>query len=203
MQIFKESLTPRHLADQTILAYIIKYVECRHNGQACKSVGITGVEGNNLRKHPDISNAIKKLTHMTIEKFGYSAEDMVERVREVADFDPGCVYNDDGTFKHMKDLSPEERRAIKGFDCRNIMEKDPNGMETGRMIGQVINYEFYDRIDSAKILVKEKGHFKDIKRVEHEVTTVISTQLIAGLKRAEEGRLLAARDVTGSGEDDV
>lgn len=199
-KIFRETLTARHQHDKVVLGFIMSFVDCRHVGQASKSVGITAVEGRNLMKYKDVSEAVAKIAGLTAEKYGFAAEDLVKRVEEIAQFDPGCVYNADGTFKHLKDLSPDERRAIRSFECRNIMEKDPNGMETGRMIGQIMKYEFYDRIDAVKLGGREKDIFKERKVVTHDITATMNQKLLAGLQRASEARMIAERDVTDTGE---
>lgn len=200
-KIMRDTLTLRHQQDKVILGFITSFVDCRHVGQASKAVGISAHEGRNLLKYQDINSAISKIASLTVEKYGFAAEDLVKRVEEIAQFDPGCVYNADGTFKHLKDLTPDERRAIKGFECRNVMEKDPNGMETGRMIGQVMKYEFYDRIDAVKLGGREKDLFKERKVVTHDVTASMNQKLLAGLQRASEARMIAERDVTETGEE--
>ena len=200
-RIFATTLTERHQQDQVILRYILKYVECRHNGEACKSVGISAAEGSNLRKYSDISEAIKKIAELTTEEFGYTAADMVQRLKDIAEFDPRCIYNEDGTFKHIKDLPFEAVMSIKNFECKNIMEKDGNGIETGRMIGQVMKYEFYDRTEQVKTLGKQKDVFKDKKVIENNHTYDFNEKLLAGLQRAEQSRL-GVRDVTpGDGDE--
>lgn len=200
--IFATTLSQRHQQDKVIMAYIMKYVDCRHNGEASRSVGIAAHEGNNLRKHADVAEAIKKVAALATEEFGFAADDLVQRLKDIADFDPLDIYDQDtGLFKHIKDLPFEARMSIREFECENVMEKDANGIETGRVISQVLKYKFYDRPDQVKVLGREKNLFKERKVVENNVTHSLNTKLLAGLQRAEQGRI-GMRDVgEGTGDE--
>ncbi|MFM6929036.1 MAG: terminase small subunit, partial [Bdellovibrio sp.] len=128
--ILQTTLLPEHREDPNIIRWISSYLVCRDAKQAAKEAGLTPKSGENLKRRPDIHAAISAITAQAVVKHGYDAAEVVEKVKEIAFLDPIEFENEDGTFKeHLRDISPEARRAIKKFKAKNIIEKDPNGMD--------------------------------------------------------------------------
>lgn len=193
--IFRTTLSRRHSMDSTILKFILAYVECRHVGQAAKEVGITTREGNNLIAHKDIYESIRKITELSAVKDGYEAQSLVNRMREVVDFDPIEILNDDGSFKLLSEMRPEARRVLTKFKLRNIYEEDPNGMRTGKVIGQTLEVELAKKEKPVEFLSRDKGIFKETKKIEHDIADNMGNILL-GRVRAADDRLLAMKDVS-------
>ena len=94
-------------------------------------------------------------------------------MKEVVDFDPIELQNPDGTYKsNLHDIAPGARRNIKKLKVKNLYNQveDINGMKSRIIIGEVIEYEFYDKLKSIELVGKEKEMFKNTTRVEHDVT---------------------------------
>lgn len=199
--IFRTTLSRRHSMDSTILKFILAYVECRHVGQAAKEVGITTREGNNLIAHKDIYESIRKITELSAVKDGYEAQSLVNRMREVVDFDPIEILNDDGSFKLLSEMRPEARRVLTKFKLRNIYEEDPNGMRTGKILGQTLEVEVAKKEKPTEFLSRDKGIFKETKKIEHDIAENMGNILLGRAKVAEE-RLLAMKDVSPTEGDD-
>lgn len=197
-EIFKDTLTPRHATDPKVIQFILKYVECRHAGQAAQAVGLSVIEGKNLYKYKDIYECIRLITEKSAVKFGFGPEEIVERMKEISDFDPINIFNPDGTYKDVLDWPPGYTRVIKKLKYKNLKETDPNGMETGRIIGQIMEVEFYDKYEATKLLGREKETFKETKKVEHDMAAGMKSLLLGSLQRAEQASIPAPsyRDVT-------
>jgi hypothetical protein len=183
-KVMFENLKPRHARDPKVLAFIVKYLECRCHKQAAKAVGMTGWDGRSLIRQADIKETIDKITASNMERFDYTADEAVARVKEIAFVDPIEVQNEDGSFKSkMSEMSPEIRRAIKKMRVRNTYEEDPNGMT--KINGQIIEIEFWDKIRSLELLGPEKEVFKKTTKVEHEIGKNMRDALLESAKKVE------------------
>lgn len=189
--ILKTTLHPEHREDPNILKFISAYLTNRDLRQSAKAAGIDYHSAKNLRQRKDISLAIEKVTEVTVSKYGYDANDIVERTKEIVEYDPAELEHDDGSFKEsMQDISPEIRRAIKKFKAKNLYDTDENGVKV--VVGKLIEVEFYDKMKGIELLSREKNVFKETKRVEHDVSTNMKEVLLESAKRAEAR---AVRDV--------
>jgi hypothetical protein len=118
-------------------------------------------------------------------KFGFNAEEVVERIKEIANHDPIEFENPDGTFKlHMKDIAPESRRAIKKFKAKNFYEKDPNGMTY--LAGQIIEVEMHDKLKPLEMLGREKDLFTEKRVLQHDITANMADILLDSKRRADD-----------------
>jgi len=186
-----------------MVAWISAYVRCRNVAQASIEVGIDPRSGKNLRNRPDIHLAIERLTEKSVMKYGFDATEIMERVKEISGLDPVELENPDGTFKkHFKDIAPEVRRAIKKLKVKNYYETDPNGFKV--LMGEIIEYEFYDKMEAHKLLGQEKNIFKPTQKVEHDIGTNMRDVLLEGAKRGEAKAIeVTGRTVTEVGADDA
>ena len=200
--ILKSTLEMRHFSDPHVIAFINQYVVCRHAGEAARAAGMDGYSGRALLKRVDIMRAIQEISALEIEKFGYTAEDVVERQKEINDFDPielvdenGCLITD------IRMLPGPVRRAIKDMDVQVEEEKDPNGMPTGRTVIKSVKFKFHDKTKAGELLSREKGVFKEKKVVERDVGENMRNILLAQ-KDAAVARLTGMRNVGGDVDDE-
>jgi hypothetical protein len=132
-------------------------------------------------------------------KYGFDATEIMERVKEISALDPIELENPDGTFKkHFKDIAPEVRRAIKKLKVKNYYETDPNGFKV--LAGEIIEYEFYDKMEAHKLLGQEKNIFKPTQKVEYDVGTNMRDVLLDGAKRGAEKAIEITGRVVDAGE---
>lgn len=181
--ILRTSLLAEHHEDPNVLRFISEYMKSRDQSQAAKAAGLHPQAGRALRSRPDIHLAIKRLTEKSVDKYGFDASEIVEKVKEIVMIDPVDLENPDGTFKHMREMRPEVRRAIKKFKAKNFYENDPNGIPVFK--GQILEIEFHDKLKSAELLGREKEIFKETKKVEHDVTSNMASLLLESKDRAE------------------
>lgn len=196
-KILRETLKPAHMTDPTVLRFISHFLHCRSHSQAAKLCGLTAVDGRNLYARPDIYNAISKLTAEAVVKFGYDAAEVVERVKEIAFFDPVDLVYSNGTYKkNLKDIPPETRRVIKKLVVKNVYEEDLNGVPQYK--GEIITYEFWDKNRSLELLGREKDTFKKTNVIVHDVSKNARSFLLDSVRRADNA--VAAIDVTPSSQ---
>ena len=187
--IMDSTLKDKHRREPTILAFINSFMRCKSIKQACDESGIKYSVGYSYRHRKDIANCITKLIGLSAVKYGYDATEVFERAKEIAEFDPIEVMNPDGTYKsNLYNVSPEARRCIKKMKVKNIWSKesDINGVETKIIIGEMIEYEFHDKMKGIELAGKEKVMFKNTTKVEHSVTKDMANLLLASAKRADD-----------------
>ncbi len=192
--------------DPKVIKFIMAYLVCRSAPQAAREAGFDSAKasywGNKLRMTPEIHDAITKLTAKAVMKYGYDASEIIERVKEISNFDPIEFENPDGSYKtHLSMVSPEARRAIKKFKVKNIFGKDANDVPC--VIGQLIEVEVWDKLKSHELLGREKNIMKETKVVEHDITKNMSSHLLESRKRAEAVRIDNARPVQALIEGDT
>lgn len=185
----RQYLRKDQLDQPKILKFIMAYLECRSQAQAAREAGMDG-KGSYLRSRPEIHAVIEALTAKAVMKFGYDASEVIERVKEISNFDPIEFENPDGSYKtHLSLISPEARRAIKKFKAKNIYGQDANGMQT--VIGQIMEIEVWDKLKSHELLGREKNIMKQTTVQVHDVTSNMKDVLLASRRRGE----IAAREV--------
>lgn len=192
--ILDTTLKSKHRKDASVISFIESFVRCKSISQASAEAGVHHKKGFSWRHRQDIANAIQKLIDKSVVKYGFDSSEIFERVKEVVDFDPIMVQNPDGTFKsNMHDIEPEARRNIKKLKVKNLWaqtEPDINGMKQKIIIGEVIEYEFYDKLKGAELIGKEKEMFKNTTKVEHTLTKDMQSILLESAKRADERSML-------------
>lgn len=187
--ILDATLKPKHRTDAIVLAFIENFVRCKNIAEASQAVGIKNSVGYQLRHRSDIANAIQKIIDKSAIKYGFDASEIIERTKEIVDFDPIMVQNPDGTFKNnFHDIDPSVRRNIKKMKVKNlyVQEKDLNGIDRKIIVGEVIEYEFYDKLKAIELTGKEKELFKNTTRIEHTVTKDMASVLLAAAKRGTD-----------------
>lgn len=197
-QVIRSTLKPEHATDPFILRFISNYSVCKDVKQAARDAGLTAIDGRRLISYPDIYECVQRIATMNARKYGYDAEEVVAKVKEIIEFDPIDLFDPDTNsfYEDLNQIPPETRRVIKKLNVMNIYEKDPNGMVTG-VKGKILKFEFWDKLKAAEMLGQEKEVFKKQVKVEHDVGKNMKDTLLGRIKDAEERKLLAAKDVTG------
>lgn len=193
--IMDSTLHPKRRKDPTVISFIESFVRCKSVAQAAQEAGIAYSLGYSIRHRSDVANCIQKMIDRSAIKYGFDASEIMERTKEIVDFDPIMLQNPDGTFKsNLHDIAPEARRNIKKLKVKNLYQtdKDLNGMERKIIIGEVIEYEFYDKMKAIDLAGKEKEMFKNTTKVEHTVSKDMASILLESAKRGAE----AASQVT-------
>lgn len=182
--ILDACLKPKSRKDATTLAFINEFVRCKSISECAEKLGIQYAVAYGIRHRADVADCIQKIIDRSLIKYGFDASEIVERTKEIVDFDPISMQNADGTFKsNLADIDPAARRNLKKLKVKNIWGEDRNGMKL--IVGEVIEYEFYDKLKAIELTGKEKQLFKNTTVVEHTVTKDMASVLLAAAKRGE------------------
>lgn len=192
--ILSTTLFPQHREDPNILRFINSYLVSRDLRQVASETGLSYRDCQSLKRRPDIYEAINKITDLALNKYGYDAHDVVQKVVEVANVDIAEFENADGSYKErLTELSPETRRAVKKFKVKNCYDIDPNGMRV--VTGRIIEVELWDKMKAVELLGREKNIFKENKKIEHSISDNMASVLLDSKRRAEE-HLISMKDVS-------
>lgn len=187
--IMTDCLHKKHLDDHKCIEFIEAFIRCKSIPQASADCGIHKSVGYKWRHRKDIANCISKLIAKSAVKHGFDASELLERTKEIVDVDPIHLQNSDGSFKsNLHDIPAEVRRSLKKLEVKNLWgeSKDMNGMKKKIIIGEIIKYEFYDKIKAVELVGREKQMFKTTTKVEHGVTKDMASILLDSAKRAQK-----------------
>lgn len=187
--ILDTTLSKAHRKEPSIITFIDNFIRSKSIAQASEESGIHRSLGYKYRHFKDVALAIQRLIDKSSIKHGFDSSEIIERVKELVDFDPIDMMNADGTFKsNMHDIAPEARRCLKKLKVKNLFEQveDINGIKSKIIIGEVIEYEFYDKLKASELVGREKEIFKTTTRVEHAVTKDMATILLESKARADK-----------------
>jgi hypothetical protein len=190
--ILDAELKSKHRKDPTVISFINCFVRCKNISQSAAETGIPYSLGYSIRHRADVASCIQKIIDKSAMKYGFDASEIMERTKEIVDFDPIMVQNPDGTFKNnFHDIPPEARRNIKKLKVKNIWgdSTDLNGMKSKIIIGEIIEYEFYDKLKAVELSGKEKELFKTTTKVEHSVTKDMASILLAAAQRGQQASI--------------
>ena len=190
--ILTTCLKPRNRKNMKLLSFIESFVRYKSIPQACEESGATPKQGYRWRHSKDIANCIQSIMDKSFVKYGMDATEIFERVKEVIDFDPIHIQNQNGTYRsNLHEIPPETRRCLKSLKAKNIYEQvqDINGMDKQIITGQLIEYTFYDKLKASELAGKEKEMFKNTTKVEHTVTKDMAKLLLDSSKRADAKRV--------------
>ena len=184
-QIMAETLLPKHITDPLVVKFIGNYVQCKDVKQAADLTCITGADGRNLFNRPDIYKCIAKITEKVVAKFGFDAEQVVERVKELAFVDIADLFDDKGRIiENIHKIDPAVRRAVKKFKYKSYFEDDVNGVPQYR--GRIYEVELWDKPRSLELLGREKDTFKKTTVMQHDVSKNAAEFLLGSIQRADE-----------------
>ena len=197
--ILNDNLLPKHRKDPIITGFIDSFIRCKNIAQSSEENGIKPSLGYRIRHYRDVENTIQKLIDKSVIKYGFDASEIMERAKEIVDFDPAALMNPDGTYKsNMHDIPPEARRNLKKMKVKNLFtdSEDINGVRTKIIVGEIIEYEFYDKLKAIDMAGKEKEMFKNTTKIEHTVSKDMANILLDSSRRADEAvKVLAKADV--------
>lgn len=199
-RIMRETLTPKHCTDPYVVSFIGNFVVCRDIKEAAQLSGLSHADGRALFNMSDIYKCIQEITKQAVVKFGFDAEQVVERVKELAFIDIADLFDEKGRIiENIHDMDPAIRRAIKKFKYKSYFEEDDNGVPQYR--GRIYDVELWDKPRSLELLGREKDTFKKTTVLQHDVSKNAAEFLLGSIARADERKRelnapVAAIDVT-------
>lgn len=185
LHVFDTTLRPEHRTSPTVLAFIREYIQTRDLEVSANEVGITKKDATMLRNRKDIYECISKLTELSVLKYGIDPGEIVKKVKDISEFDPASVIDKEtgAAITNVHNIPLESRRAIKKMKIKNLFGEDENGIPT--VIGEMVEFEFWDKLKASEMIGREVGTFKESVTVEHGVTRDMKSILLESRERAE------------------
>lgn len=192
--IIQDTLKPKHAMNVDVLKFIEHYLTCKHVGQAASLAGLSTADGRYFFNQSDIYDCIQKMLQKHVAKFGFDAEQVVARVKEIGDLDMIGAVDDEGRFIENLHEWPEEiRRCIKKIKMKNYFENDHNGVPQYK--GKVLEVEFNDKMKALGMMAAEKDVMKKTTVVQHEFGKNARNYLLNSMRRADDAKA-GLKDVT-------
>lgn len=160
-------LTPKQSTFvQRYLATLNASQAAREAGYSAQSAGRYAVE---LLTKPHIQAAISQAMKTHQKRLELDTEFVLRRLMNVAAFDIGEVFEDDGSLRPIRDWPGHARELVAGVKTQEIRDGD------GVAVGQTRELKLPDRIRALELLGKRLKLWVD--RVEHEgdVTYIVET----------------------------
>ncbi|MBC7866249.1 MAG: terminase small subunit [Gloeobacteraceae cyanobacterium ES-bin-316] len=121
-------------------------------GYPIKSARATG---SGLLTYPNIRKRIKSLQAELFAKIGINQERVLGDLVKLAQFDIRELYNEDGSFKLMSELTREQAMMITGIETEELTAGTGNGERI--TLGFLKKVKFLDRLAAIEKLVKVAG----------------------------------------------
>ena len=120
-------------------------------------------QGSRLLRNVKVRAEIEAGTAKITEKYGLSAERVLQGIANLAFFDPRDLYNQDGSLKSITELGADTAAAITGMHTKEIV-REHDGQGAPKKIGIRTKIRFADRGRNLERLGRYFGLFT--KRVE-------------------------------------
>lgn len=183
--VLDQELHPHHRDDPTVLKFINAYLMTRDLKQSASEAGIDKRAAGVLRARRDIWNAIKKITDMTVLKYGLDPNEIVERVKDIAYLDPADFFHEDGRVKtNIHEIPASARRAIKSIKHKTLYGPDINGVKEEQ--GYMTEFTFWEKTKSLELLGREESLFKETIVQRHDIGDNMKETLLESRDRAAE-----------------
>jgi len=161
--------------------YVIDYNGTRAAIAAGYSEKTAREQASDLLTRPHIANRVDELNGKRLQKADVTAEKVIQRLANLAFFDPRRLYRDDGKLVPLSELDPETADAIAGFEVHELfVDGDGEGE-----VGTVKKYKLLDRGQNLERLGRTMALFTD--KVKHEGLEGLADAIAKGRKRAHGG----------------
>lgn len=135
------------------------------------------VEACRLRSNPKISLRIKAIEKKIRDEEKVTLDEIIIKLSQRVNMDIREMYNDDGTFKNIKDLTQEQAMFLTGIDTQEIWGKE--GKESVQ-IGVVKKVKIESIKDMLDMLIRHYGGYAKDKDFDKSEISEIK-ELISGL----------------------
>ena len=134
--------------------------------------------GHQLLKKPHVKAALAEKTARMLEKLDLSAERWLKEVVRIAFFDPGNLFNADGSLKNLQDLDVDTRAVITVFDVREKWWDSGGQVITFRRVRKI---RWSNKLKALRLLVRILG----LDRGVHSGGRLTLEQLVSGASLGE------------------
>lgn len=79
-------------------------------------------QGSRLLLNPDVAAAVSGKTTQLMDRLEITAEMVLQEIGKLAFFDPGKLFNSDGSMKQISEIDDRSRVCLAGFDVCELFE---------------------------------------------------------------------------------
>lgn len=115
-------------------------------------------QGPRLLEDVEIKAALANRAEKALAKIDFSVDRTLEYVARMAFFDPKDLFEDDGSLKLIRDISPEARTVIAGLEVSEIFEGQD---EQKTAIGLMKKVKLSDRKGALDMLMRYHSLYND------------------------------------------
>lgn len=112
-----------------------------------------------LGKHPEL---MAEYTAAMMARDEWERERCLQELRAIATIDIRKAYNEDGTLKNVRDMSPELAAALSSIETDELFEGTG---EERTMIGYTKKVKFWDKAKAIELFMKKHGLLIERKQV--------------------------------------
>jgi phage terminase small subunit len=106
--------------------FVAEYLTDLNATRAAISAGYSrkGAEqtGSVLLRNPKVQQEISTKHGVRLNLLEITADRVLQELAKMAFFDPGDLFEDDGSMKQLKDIAPDARMAIAGLEVAELFE---------------------------------------------------------------------------------
>lgn len=109
------------------------------------SAATAAQKGHNILQEPEVAKAVLEAENKLLEKHNMTAENVLQQLGRIVNFDIRKLYNPDGTLKSIHELDDDTAAALASFEIEEIKAE-------GTVIGMTRKVKGHDKnkaIDSA------------------------------------------------------
>lgn len=119
------------------------------------------VEACKLRSHPKVSLRIDEIENKIKEKEKITLDEIIVKLSNRCDLDVRDMYNDDGSFKNIKELTKDQALFLVGIDTQEIWgwTEGDDGKKHKNQIGTVKKVKIESIKDIMDMLIKVYGGY--------------------------------------------
>lgn len=149
--------------------FVAEYLANGMNGtQAAIKAGYSAKTAHSqacrMLRNVKVAEAVAGRTAAKMEELDYSVNRTLLTVASLAFFDVAELFNEDGSMRALKDMTPHARNAIMGVETNELYAShDKDGERTS--FGQVRKVKLADRRAALDMLMRYHSLYKD--KVEH------------------------------------
>lgn len=144
------------------LRFVQEYSKHPNGAAAARAAGYSKKTADRiasrLLKEPEVQAALKELQEAYAKQAGLDAVEILREIRRVALSDIGSLFDKDGQPKQLKDLTPDQRRAISAIEVELVAgeEKTTDDGVTipARSVAKVAKVKLWDKLKALELGAK-------------------------------------------------
>jgi len=134
----------------------------RRAGYTCKTDNAARVGAYQLRKKPEIADAIEKGLREKIERTKMNADRVFLELQRIVTFDPRKLFDSEGKPIPIHELDDDTVAALAGLD---VLEEFQGSGQERTLVGYTKKYRLASKLDAISLAMRHFSMLKD--RVEH------------------------------------